>query len=75
MSGVEATGLGPGELCGVNIDFDMAFTGVLVLIGCLAALRACVSGLKFGLTPFTAPCTAGGGASPPAALAALVITL
>ena len=53
----------------------LALTGVLAFIGGLAALRACVSGFKFGLTPFTAPCTAGGGASPAAALAFLVMTL
>ena len=66
LSGVEATELGLGEDFGVSIGkaLELAFTGVLKLAISLLFLWACVSGLRLGFTPFTAPCTEGGGANP-----------
>ena len=65
LSGVEATELELGEDFGVSIGraLGLAFTGVLNLAIGLLPLWACVSGLRLGFTPFTAPCTEGGGAN------------
>ena len=66
LSGVEATELGLGDDFGVSmgIALGLAFTGVLKLATGFPLLWACVSGLRLGFTPYTAPCTEGGGANP-----------